>query len=368
MVEVRLQRLTKVYPGNVSAIRGLDLTVRAGELLVIMGPSGCGKTTTLRLVAGLESPTAGEIWIDGKRVTNWPPRHRNVAMTFQKPALYPHLTVEQNLAFGNRLRRRVDSKHLSEVIGDLRLESLTTRRPFELSGGQQQRVALGRAIIQRPHVFLLDEPLSNLDGPLRIELRRQLHLLHERLRATMIYVTHDQAEAMALGERVAVLEAGVLQQVDSPVGLYSRPANRCVAVRTGMLGMNLLDGEVSGTGTEWWFGRGSRRLPLPLDVGARWSAFRGQPLTLGIRPENVNVGEIREGEVSMNAWVALVEALGDYSLVSLRNEEWTLTASLRGPRPPWLAENATVAVGLAVAKAHVFDGVTGMATCHPETG
>jgi multiple sugar transport system ATP-binding protein len=368
MAEVRLERVTKIYPSGTVALRDAEFAVKDGELLVVMGPSGCGKTTMLRLVAGLEVPTHGNIRIDGQRVNDWPAHRRNVSMMFQKPALYPHLSVGENLAFSERLSRRLDHKRLAEVVDLLRLGDLLERKPFELSGGQQQRVALGRAIVQRPSVFLLDEPLSNLDGPLRTDLRRELHLLHRRLQATMIYVTHDQAEAMTLGERVAVLEAGILQQVDTPAGLYFRPVNRCVASCVGLPGMNLLDGELSGNGTESWFGRGGCVLPLPPEVGGRWATFRGQPLTLGVRPENVTIGGMGESGVLLTMRVTLIETMGHRTLVSLRNEEWTVTASIEGQTQPSIAEGSSLQVRLDVAKAHLFDGVTGMAASHPESG
>src|SRR5215831_4094560 len=361
MADVRLNQVTKAYRTGTLAVRALDLTVEDGELLVIMGPSGCGKTTTLRLISGLEIPTRGSICIAGHCVNKWPAHRRNVAMMFQKPALYPHLNVGENLAFSERLNRRFDPHRLAEVVEALGLGKFLERKPWELSGGQQQRVALGRALLCQASVFLLDEPLSNLDGPLRLELRRELHLLHRRLRATMIYVTHDQAEAMTLGERVAVLEAGILQQVDTPTSLYQRPANRSVAVCVGMPGMNLLDGEVSGDGTKRWFGRRHSKLPLAAEVGSRWDRFCSQPLTLGIRPENVSIGEKKEGPVSLTMCVTLVEAMGDRALVSLRNEEWALTAAVDVQNLPSLAEGTLLPVDLDVTKAHLFDGVTGMA-------
>jgi multiple sugar transport system ATP-binding protein len=368
MAEVRLIQVTKAYRTGTVAVRDLDLTAKDGELLVVMGPSGCGKTTTLRLVAGLESPTRGSIFIGGHCVDQWSARRRNVAMVFQKPALYPHLNVGENLEFSEKMKRAFDPNSLTEVVDALGLGKLLKRKPRELSGGEQQRVALGRAIVCRPGVFLFDEPLSNLDGPLRIGLRRELHLLHRRLRATMIYVTHDQAEAMTLGERVAVLEAGILQQVDTPAGLYHRPANRSVAAYVGMPGMNLLDGELSGEGSKRYFGRAHCGWPVPAEVGCRWDRFRGQPLTLGIRPENVSVGEMREDSVSLPMRVTLIEAMGDSTLVSLGNEEWALTASVSVRSLPSLGVGAMLPVELDMTKAHLFDGVTGIAACHPESG
>ncbi len=250
MADLQLEGVAKTYPSGAMAVCDLNLSVGDGELLVLVGPSGCGKTTTLRLIAGLEEPTAGTIRLSGRIVNREPPRRRDVALVFQRPALYPHLSAHDNLAFGLRLAQRVpwwrhllpigdpplpiaDRQRIAAVVGMLSLGTLLDRKPAELSGGEQQRVALGRALVRQPGLLLLDEPLSNLDATLRIELRRQLLLLRRRFRATMLHVTHDQDEVLNLGDRVAVLDRGKLQQVDVPSALLQRPANRFVA---GFLG------------------------------------------------------------------------------------------------------------------------------------
>src|SRR5207244_2247336 len=258
MAEVTLQHLAKVYSNGIEAVRDLNLTIADSELVVLLGPSGCGKTTTLRLIAGLEEPTAGTISIGGQVVNGVPPRRRNVAMVFQRSTLYPHLNVRRNIAFGLRLRQHTNplaklalrlsrpalyaqAKHQDKEIVQrvqstarlLGLEELLDRRPSQLSGGQQQRVALGRAIARQPEVFLLDEPLSQLDGRLRAELRHELHLLQRRIRKTMAYVTHDQAEALTLADRLVVMDRGLVQQVDRPLAVYERPINRFVAAFLG---------------------------------------------------------------------------------------------------------------------------------------
>src|SRR5438876_11721728 len=275
MAEVVLQHLAKVYPNGVHAVRDLNLTVADGELVVLLGPSGCGKTTTLRLIAGLEEPSAGTIAIGGQVVNALPPRRRNVAMVFQKSTLYPHLNVRRNIAFGLQLRQhtnpvvklalrlfrlhlyaraRQQEKQIGERVEStarlLGLEDVLDRRPSQLSGGQQQRVALGRAIARQPDVFLLDEPLSQLDGRLRAELRHELHLLQGRLRKTMIYVTHDQAEAMTLADRLVVIDRGAIQQVGRPQEVYERPCNRFVAGFLGWPAMNFIDGRLIQYGGE----------------------------------------------------------------------------------------------------------------------
>jgi multiple sugar transport system ATP-binding protein len=276
MAEVTLEQLAKTYPGGVEAVRDVSLRVADGELLVVVGPSGSGKTTLLRLIAGLETPLHGIVRVGGQVVNNLPPHRRNVAMVFQRPALYPHLSVRENLGFGLALRqggrwRRWLPGRCPVPMGDgeqqvaniarlLGLENLLERRPATLSAGQQQRVALGRALVRRPDVFLLDEPFSNLDAPLRQEMRRELHLLHRRLRATMIYVTHDQDEAVALADRIAVLDQGRIRQVDRPDVLWERPADRVVAAFLGWPAMNLPEGRLI---------RVEGRLVFrPLDVGS----------------------------------------------------------------------------------------------------
>src|SRR5262245_46252824 len=243
MAAIRLDQVEKVYSNGQVAARGLDLEAADGEFLVLVGPSGCGKSTALRMVAGLETPTRGRIVIGGRDVTSLPPQERDLAMVFQNYALYPHKTVRQNLEFGLRMRQTsaaVIAERVTRVAHSLGIESYLERRPSQLSGGQRQRVALGRAIVREPQAFLFDEPLSNLDARLRVETRAELARLHRRLGATMLYVTHDQEEAMTLGNRVAVLRDGRLEQVAPPMDIYRRPANRFVAGVMGPPAMNLL--------------------------------------------------------------------------------------------------------------------------------
>jgi len=280
MAQIVLDRVTKDFPGGVRAIDEVSLTVRDGEFMVLVGPSGCGKSTLLRMVAGLEEVTAGTISIGGRDVTGLAPRQRDVAMVFQNYALYPHMDVRRNLGYGLRVRRtpaaEID-RRVNEVAKLLGLEELLDRRPAALSGGQRQRVAMGRAIVREPSAFLMDEPLSNLDAKLRVGMRGELARLHERLGVTTIYVTHDQVEAMTLGQRVAVLRDGVIQQVDSPQALYSRPDNLFVAAFIGSPAMNLVEAILAG-GTVSFAG-----WELPLDP-ARAPRREGRVI-LGIRPE-----------------------------------------------------------------------------------
>ena len=326
MAEVALEQLGKTYAGGVEALRDISLRIEDGELIALVGPSGSGKTTLLRLIAGLESPTTGIIRIDGQVVNDVPPHRRDVAMVFQRPALYPHLRVRANLAFSLTMRQRERwfgfgrnrreewvEERIDSIARQLGLENVLDRWPGTLSGGQQQRVALGRALVRRPAVFLLDEPLSNLDARLRLEMRRELHLLHRRLRATMIYVTHDQDEAVTLGQRVVVLDQGAVRQVDRPEALYDRPVDRFVAGFLGWPPMNFLDGELSAVDDRLIFG--DRDVSLVMSTRPDWRTFTSRPLTLGIRPEDVELAEgPGEGRLSME--VRLVERPGIVQLAA----------------------------------------------------
>lgn len=376
MAQVTLEKVGKTYPGGLAALRDVSLRIEGGELIALVGPSGSGKTTLLRLIAGLETPTSGAIRIGDRIVNAIPPHRRDVAMVFQRPALYPHLSVRANLSFGLELiwrrwpllrgdpRTAAIDVRVLEVAHQLGLEDVLERRPGTLSGGQQQRVALGRALVREPAVFLLDEPLSNLDAPLRLEMRRELHLLHRRLRATMIYVTHDQDEAMALGERVVVLNQGVVRQADQPQVLYDRPSDRFVAGFLGWPPMNLLDGELVVVDDRLSFG--NWEMYLVTSRRPDWHPFVGRPLTLGIRPEGVSLAEgPGEGRLSME--VRLVERLGPVQLVTLDRRDagptsWTVTARLAVT--PAIQEGETVFAAFDLTRATLFDPATGRALCH----
>jgi len=383
MAEIALRDITKIYPNGTLAVRNLTAEVKDGEFFVLVGPSGCGKTTTLRMIAGLEEPTRGTIFIGGRAVNALPARERDVAMVFQKSTLYPHLTVRRNLAFGLMMRRRqgtawrrllswlipnVRSQLQAEEQGEtqqiahtariLGLTDVLERRPAELSGGQQQRVALGRALVRRPGVFLLDEPLSHLDGRLRSELRHELHLLQRRLRATMIYVTHDQAEAMTLADRIVVLNEGVVQQVDEPLAIYERPENRFVAGFFGWPAMNFLegkltqaDGRLSLSNEDW-----SVRVAPGKVVG--WTPYEGLPVTVGLRPEHVGVSDPGQGGAALVMEVALIEFLGHARLVTLERGGLRVTARLVDRC--LLKHKQMVEVFFHMECAHLFDGSTGV--------
>ncbi|MCX5668471.1 MAG: sn-glycerol-3-phosphate ABC transporter ATP-binding protein UgpC, partial [Candidatus Omnitrophica bacterium] len=247
MAQVSLQKVSKAFPGNVWAIKDINLGIESKEFVVLVGPSGCGKSTTLRIIAGLEEATEGNVYIGDQRVNDVPPKDRNIAMVFQNYALYPHMTVYENMAFGLKLRKyprpEIDAR-VKEAANILGIEDLMHRRPRELSGGQRQRVAVGRAIIRKPLVFLFDEPLSNLDAKMRVQMRMEIKKLHIRLQTTMIYVTHDQTEAMTMGDRIVVMKDGVIQQIADPINLYDKPVNRFVAGFIGSPQMNFFKGTI----------------------------------------------------------------------------------------------------------------------------
>jgi len=283
---IKLEDITKVYPNGVKAVDGVNLEIFEGEFVVLVGPSGCGKTTLLRMLAGLEDVTEGSILIGERDVTDMPPQKRDIAMVFQNYALYPHMTVKENLAYGLKLRKMPKAewnRRVDEVAKTLGLDELLSRKPAALSGGQRQRVAMGRAIVREPQAFLMDEPLSNLDAKLRVSMRAELAKLHERLGVTTVYVTHDQIEAMTLGQRVAVMRDGLLQQVDTPQRLFRRPANLFVAAFIGSPSMNLVDAQVTGNHVRF----ADFDVPLP---DASPVAGLDRRLILGIRPTDFEHG------------------------------------------------------------------------------
>jgi len=305
MAEIVLDNVTKVFAGGVVAVDGVSLAIGSGEFLVLVGPSGCGKSTLLRMIAGLEETSEGTVSIGGRDVTDLPPRERDIAMVFQSYALYPHMTVRANLGYGLKVRKtpkREIEERVATVAELLGLESLLDRRPAALSGGQRQRVAMGRAIVRHPAAFLMDEPLSNLDAKLRVSMRAQLAALHARLDTTTIYVTHDQIEAMTLGQRVAVMRDGRIQQVDTPQALYAKPANLFVAAFIGSPAMNLVDADVVDGELRF----GGYAIPLPAD--AMPPAGR---VVAGLRPETFEDGAFAEPALPrIDVKVEVVEELG----------------------------------------------------------
>ena len=325
-----MERMTKVYPNGVTAVSDLELDIKDGEFLVLVGPSGCGKSTALRMVAGLEHITSGTLRIGERVVNELPPKDRDIAMVFQNYALYPHMTVEQNIGFALKLAklpRDEIRRRVHDAAKTLQLEEWLRRKPAQLSGGQRQRVAMGRAIVRAPAVFLMDEPLSNLDAKLRVQMRAEIARLQRELGTTTVYVTHDQVEAMTMGDRVAVLREGVLQQVSEPEKLYAEPANLFVAAFIGSPSMNLLEAKLELDGTQRAvFGEQSLDIPdevLADNPGLR--AFDGKPVIVGIRPEHIfdaSLGDERGNAPGsrLHADVELREALGSELVMHLRTD------------------------------------------------
>ncbi|MGH2595643.1 MAG: ABC transporter ATP-binding protein [Actinomycetota bacterium] len=319
MARIVLDGVTKTFPDGTHAVRELDLDIQDGELMVLVGPSGCGKTTALRMVAGLEEITSGTISIDGRRVNDVEPRERDVAMVFQSYALYPHLTVYENMAFSLRYRKTAKAeidRRVRDVARVLEVDALLDRRPRQLSGGQRQRVAMGRAIVRQPKAFLMDEPLSNLDAQLRVQMRSEIARLQHELGVTTIYVTHDQTEGMTLGDRVAVLSHGVLQQLATPRELYARPVNLFVAGFIGSPGMNLVEARLRRDGERWDIDFGGHHVRVPAaSLGDRpaLAGFQDRPVIVGVRPENIEDAAFVQHvdpEAMLDVEVALREELG----------------------------------------------------------
>ena len=324
MATVELKQVAKSYGGGVTVIHGIDLEIRHGEFVVFVGPSGCGKSTLLRMIAGLETISGGTISIDGQVVNDLPPRARDIAMVFQDYALYPHKSLYDNMAFGLRLRKTPEAEVNQRVMDAaklLRIDHMLERKPAALSGGQRQRVAIGRAIVRQPKVFLFDEPLSNLDAQLRQEMRSEIKRLHQRLGATIIYVTHDQVEAMTMADRICVLSAGKRMQYDTPDNIYNRPAALFVAGFTGAPAMNLADckltrSSASGAGNTGNIDLGGVTVRLPGDLAGRVNGTTA--LKFGVRPENLRLAPEGPDDIVMPAEVALLEPLGAETLVTLK--------------------------------------------------
>jgi multiple sugar transport system ATP-binding protein len=317
MAEIRLENVSKVYPSGVKAVEDVSLHIRDGEFMILLGPSGCGKSTTLRMIAGLESISSGEIHIQGNLANEIDPRDRNLAFVFQNYALYPHMTVAANLSFGLRLRHAPQeeiSRRVAEAASMLGIGTLLDRKPSALSGGQRQRVALGRALVRDPVAFLLDEPLSNLDAKLRAGMRRELVKLHRTLGRTIVHVTHDQVEAMTMGERICIMNEGRIVQVGSPLDVYLNPANLFVAGFLASPPMNLLQARIEMNDSRPILRCGGLSLPIPSVYAADSIPRAGTPVVLGIRPEDIYDREI-PGGISIEVKIVAVEALGPETVV-----------------------------------------------------
>ncbi len=358
MASVRLTRISKSFQKGTAAISGLDLDVRDGEFLVLVGPSGCGKSTTLRMIAGLEDPTEGEIHIGERNVTAVPPKDRDIAMVFQNYALYPHMNVYENMAFGLKLRKfsrgEIETR-VREAARILEIEELFKRKPKELSGGQRQRVALGRAIVRKPNVFLFDEPLSNLDAKLRVQMRTEIKKLHLRLKTTMIYVTHDQVEAMTMGDRIVVMRAGVIHQIDDPLRLYNRPADLFVAGFIGSPSMNFLPAVLRDAPLR--AEEGEAALRLPPEHAERLKERIGKEIVVGIRPEHLYIEPPPETPVSeLRLRHEVSELMGNETYLYLTTGRIPIVC--RAPQAAAYAVDAPVTLYCDLTKLHYFDKET----------
>ena len=365
MAEVVLENVLKVYPGGVQAVRDFSLHINEAEFIVLVGPSGCGKSTVLRMVAGLEDTTAGVIRIDGRVVNDLPPKDRDVAMVFQNYALYPHMTVYRNMAFALTLRK-FPKKHIDqrvrEAAGILGIGELLGRKPKALSGGQRQRVAVGRAIVRQPKAFLLDEPLSNLDAKLRVEMRAELKRLQRSLNTTTVYVTHDQEEAMTLGDRIVVMKDGLIQQVGDPLGVYDSPVNRFVAGFVGTPPMNFLDGSIVLENGRLYFDEGTCRIRLPDRHASALTRHLRKQVVLGIRPEAMSMdglGRFAGHENVLPVRIGVVEPLGEKMDVCAATDRHPHVVA-RVNAQHGLEAGRQIHLHLDMQKAHVFEpGETG---------
>jgi len=356
MAEVRLENVSKIYNERIKAVDAVNLTIHDKEFMVLVGPSGCGKSTTLRMVAGLEEISDGNIYIDNMLVNDIPPKDRDIAMVFQNYALYPHMTVFENMAFGLKLRkfRKEDIKVRVEEAADiLDLQNLLDRRPKELSGGQRQRVAVGRAIVRKPKVFLFDEPLSNLDAKLRVQMRVEISKLHQRLEATMIYVTHDQVEAMTMGDRITVMKDGIVQQVESPAHLYSRPVNKFVAGFIGSPSMNFFSGELIQNGAAI-FKNKSFEIELPENLSESVGKEINKNIVLGIRPEDFSLQPFdTDIKNSIKALVEVIEPMGSENYLYLKTDDQNFI--VRTVPATNVKINDTVQLYINLGNIHLFD-------------
>lgn len=372
MAEVLLEHLVKEFPGEgksapVRAVNAIDLSIRHGEFMVLVGPSGCGKTTTLRMIAGLEEISDGRVSIDGRVVNDVLPKDRDIAMVFQNYALYPHMSVYDNMAFGLKLRRMPKDeirKRVHDAADILGIGHLLDRKPKALSGGQRQRVAVGRAIVRQPKVFLFDEPLSNLDAKMRVTMRTEISRLHARLASTMIYVTHDQVEAMTMGDRITVMKDGNIMQVAEPLELYRQPANLFVAGFIGSPPMNFLHGTVQGTAPGLSFAENNRAatpvaFPLNAELARRSASHAGGEIVFGIRPEDIALADASAPgpeQPEFEAVIDVAEPMGAETFLYLTTGAHTLIARVRAEQR--FEMNQRVRLRFDLANAHVFDPAT----------
>lgn len=364
MASITLKNIGKTYPGGVKAVKDFNLEIHDKEFVVFVGPSGCGKSTTLRMIAGLEDITEGELLINGKLMNNVEPKDRDIAMVFQNYALYPYMTVYENMAFGLKLRkipkREIDQR-VRAAADILDITEYFERKPKNLSGGQRQRVALGRAIVRDPKVFLLDEPLSNLDAKMRTTMRTEIIKLHKRLKTTFVYVTHDQVEAMTMGSRIVVMKDGLIQQVDTPQNLYDAPANKFVAGFIGTPQMNFINVQMEKSGDGAIAKFGSTHLPIPKEVLERLTVkdFHRVQFVLGVRPEEIKVSEKAADKSTVNGVVRVCEKLGNETLVYVSASGIDGDLVLRADSRYYADSDDAISLKIDANYIHLFDYNTG---------
>lgn len=365
MASISFRNVTKIYDGASSpVVPNLNLEIKDKEFVILVGPSGCGKSTTLRMIAGLESISEGELYIGDKLVNKVPPKDRDIAMVFQNYALYPHMNVYKNIAFGLNLRK-VDKAEIDRRVREaakvLDLVHLLERKPKELSGGQRQRVALGRAMVRQPSVFLLDEPLSNLDAKLRASMRTEIARLHQKLDTTFVYVTHDQTEAMTMGDRIVVMKSGVIQQYDTPQVLYDTPVNLFVAGFIGSPQMNFMDVQISREKDKLYAVLGKDKLVIPKNKQTAMMPYAGKTVVMGFRPEDFHIDGVT-ADNAVTAEMTFSELLGaDYNLyMNVNNEKIIVTI----PATSELPENGMMKIAADMDKVHFFDKESENAICH----
>ncbi|MDF7822612.1 sn-glycerol-3-phosphate ABC transporter ATP-binding protein UgpC [Pontiellaceae bacterium B12227] len=368
MAQVCLEQVSKKFEDNKAVVNDVNLEIANGEFLVLVGPSGCGKSTTLRMIAGLEEITEGRIHIGERVVNEIPPKDRDIAMVFQNYALYPHMSVYDNMAFGLKLRhisRQEIDERVTRAATILGLQDLLKRKPKALSGGQRQRVAMGRAIVRKPAVFLFDEPLSNLDAKMRVEMRKEIIKLHNRMSTTMIYVTHDQVEAMTLGDRICVMQAGNIEQVGRPTVIFDHPATLFVARFIGTPGMNIFEGTIASDG-HLYFDAGSFRVPVPDDKAGLLKEYLGKPVCFGIRPRALGLlgGEEHSGTM-LSGCLEISEMIGEEILLHMENGDHSFIASVH---PHEVSEDIAKELhfSLNLRFAHFFDKETGQNLTLPQ--
>ncbi|WP_459479291.1 ABC transporter ATP-binding protein [Clostridium saccharoperbutylacetonicum] len=370
MADILFKNIVKTYPGNVTVVKDLNLKIDEGEFVVLVGPSGCGKSTTLRMIAGLEDISGGELYIGDRLVNDVSPKDRDISMVFQNYALYPHMTVYKNIGFGMNLRK-MDKKVIDEKIKNvakvLDIEYLLNRKPKELSGGQRQRVALGRAMVHEPAVFLLDEPLSNLDAKLRAEMRGEITKLHKKLGITFVYVTHDQVEAMTMGDKIVVMKDGYIQQVDKPMTLYNLPANQFVAGFIGSPQMNFIDGVIEKKGQEYYVKFDEYSILIPKNKGGdeTFESYVGKDVVLGIRPEHISIEKEfleKHKQNVLSTQIVIQELMGAevYLHVNCNDKKLTIRASAS----TFMHPGDGIKVAIDEEKIHLFDKETSKTICN----